>query len=299
VALLLISLSLTGWRMRPADLLPIAFPYLIAAGFWGLYIAQAPADFRSQFIGNTSGFAGEYSSRARLNGLVSPFRAILDEVQLRYLRTDLRKSIWLLVIGPAAFAVLLIPDLRSRPGVRALLIAAVAVFLMMALLEGMKFQHYLVYSLPFLSALAAITGGWLWTNHRRARIFLVAALLAAMLPQIKSVVDVIRYNPLRNELGSAANYLRTAGTPEDLIMSPAELGYELGFSPMLRDDVRLGYNTGLRPKLIVTSGWYRLWFEGARGRDPALHAYIEKLLATDYSKVFTRGDYIVYRREAR
>jgi len=309
VALLLISLSLTRWRIRPADLLLIALPYLIGAALWGLYIAEAPADFQSQFIGNTSGFAGEYIPRARSNGLASPFRAILDEVQLRYLKTfgfdELQtragalKSIWLLVIGPAAFAALLIPDLRSRPGTRALLIAAGAVFLMMALLEGMKFQHYLVYSLPFLSALAAITGGWLWVNHPRARIFLVAALLAAMLPQIKSVVDVIRYNPLRNELGSVANYLRTAGTPEDLIMSPAELGYQLGFGPTLRDDVRLGYNTGLRPRFIVTSGWYRLWFEGARTRDPALHSYIEKMLATEYSRVFTRGDYIVYRRDAR
>jgi len=299
VALLLISLSLTGWRVVPTDLLVIALPYLIAAGLWGLYIAQAPADFQSQFIGNTSGFAGEYSPRARLNGLASPVRAILDEVQLRYLKAGLLKSIWLFVAGPAAFGALLIPNLRSRPGVRALLIAAGAVFLTMALLEGMKFQHYLVYSLPFLSALAAITGGWLWMNYSKARIFLAAAFFAATLPQIKSVVDVIRYNPLRNELGFVADYLRTAGTREDLVMGPAELGYELGFNSTLRDDVRLGYNTGLRPRFIVTSGWYRLWFEGARSRDPALHSYIEKILATDYSKVLTRGDYIVYRREAR
>jgi hypothetical protein len=309
VALLLISLSLTGWRIRPADLLLVVLPYLAAASLWGLYIAQAPADFQSQFVGNTSGFAGEYSPRARLNGLASPFRAILDEVQLRYLKTfgfdELRtragalKSIWLLVTGPAACAVFLIPNVRSRPGVRALLIAAVAVFLSMSLLEGMKFQHYLIYSLPFLCALAAITGGWLWVNYPKARILLVAVLLAATLSQIKSAVDVIRYNPLRNELGSVANYLRTGGSPEDLIMGPAELGYELGFSPMLKDDVRLGYNTGLRPRFIVTSGWYRLWFEGARTRDPALQNYIEEILSTDYSKVFTRGDYIVYRRETR
>jgi hypothetical protein len=112
-------------------------------------------------------------------------------------------------------------------------------------------------------------------------------------------MDVIRYNPLRNELGSVGNYLRAAGTPEDLIMSPAELGYELGFGPTLRDDVRLGYNTGLRPRFIVTSGWYRLWFEGTRTRDPVLHGYIEKMLATEYSRVFHRGDYFVYRRVAQ
>ncbi|HLK19012.1 MAG TPA: hypothetical protein VKT81_08650 [Bryobacteraceae bacterium] len=304
-ALLLIGLS----RVRPMDLLLIALPYLIAAGLWGLYIAQAPADFRAQFTGNISGFAGEYSPRARFNGFTPPVRAILDEVQLRYLKTfgfdelntraGVLKSIWLLVVTPAAFGVLLIPDLRSRPGVRVLLIATGAVFLMMALLEGMKFQHYLVYSLPFLSALTAISIGWLWLNRRKSRVALVAALLAALLPQVKAAADVIRYNPLRNELRSTADYLRATGTPQDLILSPAELGYELGFGPSLKDDVRLGYNTGLQPQFLVTSGWYRLWFEGTLKRDPALHAYIETILATNYSKVFTRGDYIVYRRDAR
>jgi len=308
VALLLISLSLTAWRVRPADWLIIALPYVTAAALWGLYIAEAPADFRSQFVGNTSGFAGEYSPRARLNGLASPGRAILDEVRLRYLKTfgfdALRtrigalNAIWLCITGPAALAALLIPGLRSRPGVRALSLASGAVFLMLALLEGMKFQHYLIYSLPFLSALAAGVGGWLWIHYRRTRVLLAAALLALAMPQIKMVLDVIRINPLRNELGSVANYLRRAKQPGDLVMGGAELGYQLGFDDALRDDVRLGYNTGLRPRFIVTSGWYRLWFEGARARDAALHGYIEKMLGTEYSEVFTGGEYRVYRRQA-
>ena len=305
-ALVLISLSLTGWRMRPSDLLIAALPYLIAAALWGVYIAQAPADFRSQFFGNASGFAGEYTDRGRLNGLGSPGRAILDEVRLRYLKTfgfdELRtrvgvlNALWLLISCSAAAAVLLIPSLRAQPGVRALLLAAFGMFLMMAFLEGMKFQHYLVYSLPFLSALAATTGGWLWINHRRARVLLIGAILALTLSQIRSVLSVIHQNQSQNELGYVAKYLRAARQPGDRIISGAELGYELGFDDAIRDDVRLGYATGLRPRFIVTSGWYRRWFEGARSHDPVLYNYLHRTLDQECELVLTRGDYRVYRR---
>jgi hypothetical protein len=292
--------------MRPPDLLIAAVPYLIAAGLWGLYITQAPADFRSQFFGNVSGFAGEYTNRGRLNSLASPGRAIVDEVRLRYLSTfgfdTLRTRvgalnlIWLMISCSAAATVLLVPSLRAQPGVRALIVSALLVFLMMAFLEGMKFQHYLIYSLPFLSALAATAGGWLWVNHRRARVLLIAAILALALPQIANVLQVIRLNPLRNELGYVTNYLRAGTQPGDLIIGPAELGYELGFTDAIRDDVRLGYNTGLQPRFIVTSGWYRLWFEAAGWRDPGLHSYIDRRLDIDYRQVVIRGDYRVYQK---
>jgi hypothetical protein len=170
----------------------------------------------------------------------------------------------------------------------------------MTFLEGMKFQPYLIYSLPFLSAITATAGGWLWinrwVNHRRTRVLLVAAILALTLPQIRNVLSVIRRNPARNELGYVASYLRTARSPGDVTISGAELGYELGFNDALRDDVRLGYATGLRPRFIVTSGWYRLWFEGARSRDPALYNYIHGMLDRDYQWILTRGEYRIYGR---
>jgi hypothetical protein len=82
------------------------------------------------------------------------------------------------------------------------------------------------------------------------------------------------------------------------VIGPAELGYQLGFNNALRDDVRLGYYSGLRPQFIVTSGWYRLWFDAAATRDPAIHAYIERLLQRDYRQVLASGEYQVYRRTA-
>lgn len=305
-ALLLISLSMSNWRMRWTDLAIMAAPYLAAAALWAPYIAQAPSDFRAQFFGNASGFAGEYSDRTRWGGLFSPGRAILDEVRLRYLkpfgvyalgsRPGTMNATWLLIAAPAAAGSLLLPRLRRRPGVRILCAAAVLVFLMMALLEGMKYPYYLIYPLPFLCALAAITGAVLWNHYRRLRVALAACLFLATVPQIRLVTNVIRLNPLHNELGVVADYLRSNRSAGQVVVGGAELGYLLGFNATLRDDVRLGYYTGLRPEFVVTTGWYRLWFEAARSNDPAVHRYIESLLAHKFHLELTRGQYSVYRR---
>jgi hypothetical protein len=307
-ALLLVSLSMSGWRIRPADLLISAIPYVIGAALWGLYIAQAPADFYSQFFGNISGFAGEYLRRTRFNGLASPWRAIQAEILLRYLmpfRWDAlgtplgpQSAVWLLITSAAAPATLLIPALRAQRGVRVLFLCGLLVFLLMALFEGMKFQHYLIYSLPFLAALAATTGGWLWLNYRKTRVLLIAGLLVLTLPQIRFARGAILLNPLRNQLAPATDYLRANMYAGASVIGPAELGYQLGFNNALRDDVRLGYYSGLRPQFIVTSGWYRLWFDAAATRDPAIHAYIERLLQRDYRQVLASGEYQVYRRTA-
>jgi len=305
-ALLLISLAMNNWRVRLPDLLIAASPYLIAAAFWGMYIAQAPSDFRAQFFGNASGFAGEYSGRERFNGLMSPARAIVDEMRLRYgnafgfdairTRVGALNAIRFLVLVSAAAATMLIPGLRRQRGVRILFGAAVLVFLMMALLEGMKYPHYVIYFLPFLSALAATTGAWLWNTHRKLGAPLAFVLLLLTLAQIKLLTNVIRLNPLRDEMGVVADYVRSHRNPGDLIVGGAELGYVLGFDDSLRDDVRLGYLTGARPRFVVTTGWYRLWFDAARTNDPGAYRYIDNLLAREYRPELALGQYRVYQR---
>jgi hypothetical protein len=160
----------------------------------------------------------------------------------------------------------------------------------------MKFPHYLIYPLPFLAALAATAGVWLWTNKPLLRVAIAAGLLVITLPQIQQALTVIRLDPMRNELGVVAGYLRANRLPGNLVLGGAELGYLLGFDDALRDDVRLGYQTGLKPEFIVTCGWYRIWFEAARAKDPAAHRYIESVLRDEFREQFARGQYRVYRR---
>ena len=292
-------------RLNFADAAIACVPYLIGAGLWGLYIAQAPADFHSQFFGNISGFAGEYLQRARFSSIDAPSRALGMELKLRYLLpfgfgglnsvNGAGSAVWLTLCASAAFAALFIKRLRSDPGVRILAASGLTVFLLMAFLEGLKFQHYLVYSLPFLSALAAMTASELWQRHS-ARLPLCVALTLAVGFQSAGVLHQFVRNPLRNEFLPVPRWIQANLSPEDSVIAPAELGYVLGFGSHLADDVRLGLYTRLKPRIIVTSGWYRAWAENSARREPAAFIHIQNTLGHEYRRVLEQGEYMVYER---
>lgn len=288
-------------RLRFADAAIACLPYLAGAGLWGLYIAQAPADFRSQFFGNVSGFAGEYMKRERFSGITAPWRALWLELKLRYLfpfgfsalntLNGAGSALWLSLCASAALAALL----RRGPGVRILAASGLTAFLLMALFEGMKFQHYLVYSLPFLAALAAIGAVELW-QQPRLRLPVCAALILAIGFQAAGVLHHFIRNPLHSEFLPVARWIQARQTTNDRVIAPAEFGYVLGFDGAVADDVRLGFHTGLSPRFIVTSDWYRDWQSMPAQREAAVHNYISRTLGSGYQRVLARGEYIVYER---
>jgi hypothetical protein len=292
-------------RLRFGDVAVACVPYLIGAGLWSLYIAQAPADFHSQFFGNISGFAGEYMQRGRFGGVSTPWRAVGTELKLRYLLpfgfgglnsvNAAGSALWLTFCASAAFGGLLIKRLRNDPGEHILAASSLTVFLLMAFLEGLKFQHYLVYSLPFLSALAAMTASELWQRHSmRLRVCMVLTLAIGF--ETASAVHRFERNPLRNEFLPVVQWIQANLPPEDSVIGPAELGYVLGFEGPLVDDVRLGFYTRMKPRIIVTSRWYRAWAENSAGRDPAVFNHIHNTLGNEYRRVLEQGEYIVYER---
>ena len=302
-AALLIAMFFTGF-VRIANLSMIALPYLLFAAAWGFYIARAPQDFRSQFLGNVSGFAGEYLGRERFSGIRAPWKAVWIELRLRYLQpfgligprsiAGALNSIWLMVAIVASAFALFNRRLRSESAVPILASCAAVVFLIMTFFEGMKFQHYLVYSLPFLGSLAAVgIAGFVRTPPTVA--LAAIAVAAAIVPQAGGVLLHYHRNPLRSEFIPVAAWLEMNIQPGDHVIAPAELGYALRFTAGLSDDVRLGYYTGERPRFIVTSDWYRAWIANSAVRDPAVHHFIETTLDA-YSRVFSRGDYTVYEK---
>jgi 4-amino-4-deoxy-L-arabinose transferase-like glycosyltransferase len=296
--------------LRPADLAAMALPWLLAALLWGAYIAQAPSDFRSQLFGNINGFAGEYLQRGRFSGLRSPWTALWLEIKLRYLlpfgfgalRTiaGAASAVWLSLCAASALTALCSGKLRNQTGVRILLASGLAVFLIMAWFEAMKFPHYLVYSVPFAGALAAVVGVSLWraAAHRRgyARPALCVALMAMIVPQAAVASRHFVHNPLRAEFLPVAAWLQSNLRPGDRLIGPAELGYVLGFTDSMSDDVRMGFYSGLRPRFIVTSDWYRQWIDSSARRQPDVYRYIQTLLSGEYALVLDRGEYRVYER---
>jgi len=303
--LVLLMLHLDRHRLRPGDIALALAPYLFAGGLWSLYIAQAPADFIRQFGGNVSGFAGEYTHQQRFAGLRAPLEALHREWSLRYFPAFGFASLgstggwfqasWLVAVVLATIAILFHPGLRKERPIRMLFAAAGVVLLLMTIFEGMKFTNYLVYSVPFLGALLATTAGLLLETHRRSSVLLAALLLFLAVPQLATVLSQIRANPLRNEFQPVADFLSRNSAPDDRVIAGAEFAYVFGFTGRIRDDVRLGYQSGMQPVLIVTNGWYRDWFARSADGDPELHAYLQHRVLDDYEVVFKSGDYIVYR----
>lgn len=303
--LVVLILYLDRRRLRLGDLGLALVPYVLAASLWSLYIAQAPADFMSQFGGNVSGFAGEYTYQHRFAGLCAPLEALHREWSLRYYpafgfaslgsKGGWFQATWLVAVVLAVLTAIFHPVLRKQRPIQMLLAAAGIVLVLMTVFEGMKFQNYLVYSVPFLAAVLAATAGPLLQTHGPRSVLLGAFLLLLAVPQMATSLWQIKANPLQNEFRPVADYLSRNSGPGDRIIAGAEFGYVFGFNGRMRDDVRLGYHSGLRPALIVTNGWYRDWFARSAEGDPALHSYLQLRLRDDYEIVFRSGDFTVYR----
>src|SRR5205814_2909844 len=105
-------------------------PYLAGLGAWSFYILQSPGQFWSQFAGNASGIASEFTEMNRWSGLSAPLKAFYREI-VRYLGAfdwysapnfwvRLQLSI-LVVYALGIVGALCTPSIRRRPGYRALL----------------------------------------------------------------------------------------------------------------------------------------------------------------------------------
>src|SRR5271165_1235034 len=127
--------------------------------------------FHQPFTGNISGFAGEYTHQERFAGLRAPLEALHQEWSLRYFsafgfsllgsKGGWFQASWLFAAMLAASAALIHPALRKHRAIRVLVVAVGVVLLFMTVFEGMKFQNYLVYPVPFLAALLATAAGLL------------------------------------------------------------------------------------------------------------------------------------------
>ncbi|HEX5829989.1 MAG TPA: hypothetical protein VFY16_03340, partial [Gemmatimonadaceae bacterium] len=176
---LTLDLRRLGWR----EVLCGMAPFVVTLGAWGLYIAQDPAMFQAQFGQNASG---------RMVAYRAPLAAFASELRERYLVLfgGMRGSVpaamraklgVLLLYAGGVTGCLLLPALRRRPAVRALLVATAATFLMLVFLESNRWYVYLIHIIPLYATCAAVLcaellarGAWV-----RRTVLAGAALFAA------------------------------------------------------------------------------------------------------------------------
>lgn len=278
-----------------------AAPYLAGLAGWGLYIAKAPDLFRAQFFSN----AGNPADRLLI--LRHPLTALLREITDRYLRHfglaayshgfSRTKLLVLGAYGIAAVVFFVSGRFRRQGGYRALMGIALVHLAGLCVLDGFKSPLYLIYVIPVLAAMcAAVAVAW-WRTRTAPRFVLAAVMGAVVAVNTATIVQRARPNAYRNEYLAAAEFMKTHAEPAQAITASAEMGFELGFTPRLTDDYRLGYYSGKQSDFIMVDGArYGAWIPLLAQQDPGNYEYIQKLLANDYRVIYDRQGYKIYQR---
>jgi hypothetical protein len=289
-ALMFLVIRLDRRRLRFSSLLPVALAYALCAGGMAVYILQDPSAFRAQFFGNSGG---------RLSALTHPL-TILPREMMRYLNIyglgantsgiSRIKGVVLAVYAVSLLFIFLRPALRRRYatfGVLALIYIAG-----LAVIENYKVEWYVVYTIPFLAASAALVAGSV--TSRAGRVTTVMLLSGMIVLQAGGVYRVIRRNTYGTSYVPAIQTLKTLSSKNTIVAGGSELGFGYGFNDHLDDDLRLGLNSGKRPDLVVMDERYKTALLAFRKTEPATAAYIDGYLKSSCTPGQTSLDYTIY-----
>jgi 4-amino-4-deoxy-L-arabinose transferase-like glycosyltransferase len=275
----------------------MALPYLAGAAGWGLYIAEDPKLFLTQFGGNASN---------RLGTFRAPWLALRREIAERYLPAfgfqagapaAARIKLLLLLGYLAGLAgTLSVAGLRRRPGVRALLVLTAISVLFLTLFDSTKHSAYLVYVMPLFSAILSVWILWCRTRPALPAGVVTIAVAAFICLQLAGIANLIWQNKYRRSYGPAVAFLEARAGKADLIVGEPELGFALGFDRALVDDRRLGYYSHQMPRFVVAGQDYRRSFENFQRTRPDIARYIAGLLGSQYRRVFQNDAYTIYVR---
>lgn len=304
--LVFLTLYFDRKRIKLSHIAIALIPYVAGALGWGLYIAQRPDLFVSQFVGNaTAGGNGG----GRLDGLLAPWQAVYREITVRYLvafgmggqsaghsAIAKLKIFMLLTYVAGIIGAVSVRAIRNHRGYRALLLLTGLYLLLLTLFDGQKLAWYLVHTIPFFAALLAIFVHWLWTSTRLPRWAIALPLVLFAMLQVGGAAQRIRQRESQKTYAPAASFLKANAAPSSLIMGSTELAFALGFDANLVDDVRLGYYTGKRPDYIVVEEIYEDAFIGMNIQDENVGRHIRELIANQYTPVYDQGHYKIYAR---
>ncbi len=283
--------------LGPGTIAMAAAPYGVIAAGWGLYILRKPDDFVTQFLGNAAG---------RGPTITTPFAALRAELGSRYL-TNYGMASWSSLSGranviPLLFflaglaACLLVPAIRRQSGTRLLLgWTAVAVFFLTEF-EGLKTPLYLIYLTPLYTILLVVACAWVWSERPKWR-FAIAGLLAVFcLLQAGRTVIADSRHPRRSTYDPAVSYVKTHFNRRTFIMGGGEFLFGLGPDWNLLDDVRLGYNTGKKPDVVLIDPGWEDRIVSLKVEFPAIHEFVTRELETEFHEVYNHEGYRILVR---
>lgn len=307
-SLLLLTLYFDRRRIGWRTLWLLVVPYAAALSAWGLYILRAPSQFVRQIVGNIGGIGTEFTGVNRLAGVTSwlgALRGLKGEYSLRYgvpfgrcatSAVDRTQLFALLIYTLGVAGCLLTPPLRNHRGYRALLGVGLLEYLTLGFLDGFKSTGYLTHTLPLAGALLAVYVHFLFSRTHRGQLPVLAAVLVLFAAvQFTALGRSFSVTPQRWDYENAVAFLRRSGSPPGIIAA-GEFAFALGFDSGMVDDWRLGYFSGRRPPFIAANDIYSGWLEHSATLDPAIHAYMLRLLRDEYRVAFRNSSYTIYQR---
>ncbi len=300
--LVLVTLYFDRRRIRASHVGLAAVPYLAGAMGWGLYILQDPDSFVAQFAMNSR-------DGGRLTGLKAPWIGFANEFVKRYPHAFglgatsaghsgpvYLKSLLLVPYVAAIVWAVVSREVRRDANYRVLLLLAGLYFVILALIDGQKETPYLIHIFPIYVALLALLlrKVWSWRPTLRPLVILcVAGFLAlevgGMLLRIKQRTYQRLYEP-------TITYLKEHSDATTEITGSSALGFGLDFTDNLKDDIRLGYASGKRPRFIVITSEYEASYEGNRGKLPEVDRHVSTLLTKEYAPVYQNEGFKIYER---
>jgi hypothetical protein len=289
------AMVLLDWRrIRWGTVVAASVPYLIGTAFCLYYIDQAPELFRAQ---------SRAASQYRVSGIGPVLRNIFNDVSGRYLRyyftayTGIGKSKIAALLFPVVglMGLLVDRDLRTQPIARRLLLLLGISYVGVAVVDNQKFGNYLVFSLPVMTACAAV---WLYARWKQggSKRLLASGLLAiSVAATLVGIGYKISRNEYRDQYNPAVATALAALPPGGMLMGGSELGFALGFGPPLIDDRYLGFFSGALPEVFVINDHY-----GPMRSSPRLTSAWESSRVTlhdRYHQVFKNSMYSIYVRD--
>lgn len=302
LAVVVLTLILDRRRLRPIHFAVALVPYLLGVAFWGWYISFAPDLFRAQFFGNVTDID-------RLGGFSHPLRAVAREAG-RYIEMAgfgpamnplyRIKTIAVLAYVAAVTGIFADPNLRSRKGVRVLLVLWFMYFVVMTFYDNTKEVKYAIHIVAFYDALLGV-----WVAHSllkgaAQKRIAVACGLAFILVSVGGIAYTsLVKDDYHGMYLPTAQYLQREATRGDLILAGSQFGFALGFDRKVVDDNEFTFRTHKKPVFIVISNGYRGVLLHDKTVHPEIVDYVENMLRQDYQPVFSRGEYQVFESKEK
>lgn len=287
-----------GWR----HVAVASIPYLVGGSAFGWWVLQDLQAFRDQFIGNAA-------MSGRMGGFTSPLGGFVKEFTVRYPRAFgllensaghsgpiYLKSLILVGYAVGLFGVIFTKELRRDRNLRPLLILAAIYFVVMSLLDGQKLSAYLIYIVPFYSAILSIWLYHIWEKRRIPLALLILGVSGFLLLQTGGVALRIKQNTYGNYYLPAVEYLNENAADNQLIMGSAELRFALKPTANHIADARFAFYTGKRPDYIVYDPGIEDSWKESKVFFPEFYEYFPRLLREEYRIVYENTAFKIYVR---